>query len=153
MLHARQGNTKESAAGQGSRMLGCNTPPPPPFPPKCTLQGLERIFINIDPSPLCAAETAAKLKPSLDLLKRHGIGAILDYAAEDDVKTEDGPASRCEPHDSVVARTFDYDNEAKCDQHTSTFLKNIQAASDALGQGFAAIKVNPSSPLPAHQLA
>lgn len=90
-----------------------------------------------------AAETASQLKPSLDLLKQHGIGAILDYAAEDDVKTEDGPASRSEPHDTVVARTFDYDNESKCDQHTSTFLKNIQAASDAPGQGFAAIKVTP----------
>lgn len=58
------------------------------------------------------------------------------------MKAEDGPASRNELHESVVARTFDYDNEAKCEQHTGTFLRNIKAASEAPGQGFAAIKVN-----------
>ena len=57
------------------------------------------------------------------------------------MKAEDGPASRNELHESVVARTFDYDNEAKCEQHTGTFLRNIKAASEAPGQGFAAIKV------------
>lgn len=86
-------------------------------------------------------ENQQQLKPSLRLLDAHGIGAILDYAAEDDVKAEDGPASRNELNDSVVARTFDYDNEAKCEQHTSTFLRNIKAASESPGQGFAAIKV------------
>lgn len=90
---------------------------------------------------LNAGETQKQLQPALKLLKAHGIGAILDYAAEDDVQAEEGPASRSELNDSVVARTFDYDNEAKCEQHTGTFLRNIKAASDAPGQGFAAIKV------------
>ena len=91
-----------------------------------------------------AGENQKEIQPSLALLKQYGIGAILDYAAEDDVKAEDGPVSRSEPHDTVVARTFDYESEAKCQQHTSTFLKNIQAAGDAPGQGFAAIKVSTS---------
>ena len=90
---------------------------------------------------MLSGETQKALQPSLKLLKTHGIGAILDYAAEDDVQAEDGPASRSELNDSVVARTFDYDNEAKCEQHTGTFLRNIKAASEAPGQGFAAIKV------------
>lgn len=88
-----------------------------------------------------AGENQKQLQPALQLLSKHGIGAILDYAAEDDVQAEDGPASRSELHESVIARTFDYDNEAKCEQHTSTFLRNIKAASEAPGQGFAAIKV------------
>ena len=62
--------------------------------------------------------------------------------AEDDVSSEEGPASRSEPHDTVVARTFDYENEAKCAKHTSVFLRSIQAAANAPGQGFAAIKVH-----------
>ena len=65
----------------------------------------------------------------------------MDYAAEDDTSGEDGAASRSELNDLVVARTFDYENEAKCEQHTGTFLRNIKAASDAPGQGFAAVKV------------
>lgn len=70
-----------------------------------------------------------------------GIGGILDYAAEDDVDAAAGPASRAEPHDTVVARTYDYDTEAACDRHTSIFLRSIAAAADGRGQGFAAIKV------------
>ncbi len=70
-----------------------------------------------------------------------GIGGILDYAAEDDVDAADGPASRSEPHGTVVARTYDYNTEAACDRHTSIFLRSIAAAAQGEGQGFAAIKV------------
>lgn len=72
-----------------------------------------------------------------------GIGGILDYAAEDDVDAQEGPASRCEPHDTVVARTYDYNTEAACDRHTGVFLRSIAAAADGAGQGFAAIKAHP----------
>ena len=37
------------------------------------------------------------------MLHSNGIGGILDYAAEDDVGAEEGPASRSQPHDSVIA--------------------------------------------------
>lgn len=81
------------------------------------------------------------MTPALQRLHKFGIGGILDYAAEDDVVADEGPASRNSEHDTVVARTFEYESEAKCEQHTGTFLKNIQAAAAGPGQGFAAIKV------------
>ncbi len=74
-------------------------------------------------------------------LWRSGIGGILDYAAEDDVSEEGGPASRGEEHSTVVARTFDYADEEKCDAHMRIFLQSIAAAEQSEGQGFAAIKV------------
>ena len=100
--------------------------------------GIWNVRINV-------GENQKEIGPSLKNLRHHGIGGILDYAAEDDVSADEGPASRNDLHDTVVARTFAYENEAKCDHHTGTFLKNIQAASDAPGQGFAAIKVQQTS--------
>ncbi|BDA48708.1 Proline dehydrogenase 1, mitochondrial [Coccomyxa sp. Obi] len=89
----------------------------------------------------CAGESQEDIKPRMAALYDAGIGGILDYAAEDDVDAADGPASRCEPHDTVVARTYDYDTEAACDRHTSIFLRSIDAAAQGQGQGFAAIKL------------
>ena len=51
------------------------------------------------------------------------------------------PASRGEEHSTVVARTFDYADESKCDSHMHIFLQSIAAAEQSEGQGFAAIKV------------
>jgi proline dehydrogenase len=76
-------------------------------------------------------------------LYRNGVGGILDFAAEDDVDHEDGPASRSEPRDTIVARTYNYDTEAACDSHTRVFLQSIAAAAQGQGQGFAAVKVPP----------
>lgn len=42
---------------------------------------------------------------------------------------------------AIIARTFDYESEAKCDAHLKTFLRSIKAAAASEGQGFAAIKV------------
>ena len=53
----------------------------------------------------------------------------------------DGPASRSAPHDQVVARTYAYETERACEAHLGTFLHSIEAAGQAPGQGFAAIKV------------
>ena len=95
---------------------------------------------------VATGESQEDIRPRMAALAESGIGGILDYAAEDDVDTEDGPASRSEPHDTVVARTFDYNTEAKCDAHTATFLQSIAAAAEADGQGFAAVKVGFSLP-------
>lgn len=84
------------------------------------------------------------MRPTLDFLASNGVGSILDYAAEDDVNDEDGPASRKNEHSSVVARTYNYDTEETCDKHLQVFLASIKAAADAPGQGFTAIKVHPS---------
>ncbi len=56
-------------------------------------------------------------------------------------RAQDGAASRQQERELIVARTFDYEGEAACDGHMRTFLKCIQAAAAADGQGFAAIKV------------
>lgn len=89
----------------------------------------------------CAGEDGEEIKPTLHELYENGIGGILDYAAEDDVESESGPASREQPNDVVIARTFDYENEATCDRHMHTFMKSISAAKASEGQGFAAVKV------------
>ncbi|KAK9815561.1 hypothetical protein WJX72_005858 [[Myrmecia] bisecta] len=89
----------------------------------------------------CAGEDQESIRPCLRTLHENGIGGILDYAAEDDVDSEDGPVSRSAPNDTVVARTYDYNTEAACDRHMRIFLRSIEAAADAPGQGFAAIKV------------
>ena len=74
------------------------------------------------------------------MLQKNGIGAILDYAAEDDGGEGEAP-SRGQEHGTVVARTYDYETEEACDRHKEIFLRSIMAAADAPGQGFAAIKV------------
>ncbi len=51
-----------------------------------------------------AGEDGDNIQPKLQMLHSNGIGGILDYAAEDDVGAEEGPASRSQPHDSVIAR-------------------------------------------------
>ena len=85
------------------------------------------------------------------MLHQNGIGGILDYAAEDDMPDEEGAggssaARESGPRDQVVARTFDYGSEAICDGHMETFMKSIEAAGDAPGRGFAAIKVSNHTP-------
>ena len=88
-----------------------------------------------------AGEDQEGIKPKIQMLHRNGIGGILDYAAEDDMPEEEGPSSRAGPNEKVVARTFDYGSEAICDGHMKTFMKSIEAAAEAPGRGFAAIKV------------
>ena len=88
-----------------------------------------------------AGEDQEGIKPKINMLHRNGIGGILDYAAEDDMGDDEGPASRADPHGKVVARTFDYGSEEICDGHMRVFMKSIEAAADAPGRGFAAIKV------------
>lgn len=53
------------------------------------------------PVPRCAGASAQAIQPTLAYLRRNGIRAILDYAAEDDVaddKSEELAVSREEPH-------------------------------------------------------
>ena len=88
-----------------------------------------------------AGEDQAGIKPKIKMLHKNGIGGILDYAAEDDMDADEGPASRTGPHEKGVARTFDYGSEEVCDGHMRVFMKSIEAAADAPGRGFAAIKV------------
>ena len=95
---------------------------------------------------MLVGETQEGIKPKINMLHQNGIGGILDYAAEDDMPEEEGAdgssaAKESGPREKVVARTFDYGSEATCDGHMETFMKSIEAAGDAPGRGFAAIKV------------
>eukprot|EP00529_Nitzschia_sp_RCC80_P010534 CAMPEP_0113484784 /NCGR_PEP_ID=MMETSP0014_2-20120614/24145_1 /TAXON_ID=2857 /ORGANISM="Nitzschia sp." /LENGTH=633 /DNA_ID=CAMNT_0000378407 /DNA_START=243 /DNA_END=2141 /DNA_ORIENTATION=- /assembly_acc=CAM_ASM_000159 len=123
----------------------------------------------------CAGEDAERIRPVIQKLKKYGIGSILDYAAEDDGEGDDdknlngggGASNNANVNtntetvaedtptmdfidDSIVAKTYDYESEAKCDQHVETFLhciRDVASSSkssdgdvDADG-GYAAIKV------------
>lgn len=90
---------------------------------------------------LCSGEDQDGIKPKIKLLYKNGIGGILDYAAEDDMNADDGPGAKGEPGEKVVARVFDYGSEDVCDGHMRVFMKSIEAAAEAPGRGFAAIKV------------
>jgi proline dehydrogenase len=92
----------------------------------------------------CAGEDAILIKPTVDKLHQSGIGAILDYAAEDDIEEESKPA----PDDTisnrkafVECRVYDYKNEELCDLHVKTFEKCIEAVHDVSPTGFAALKL------------
>lgn len=85
-----------------------------------------------------AGKDKEEMQPTLQFLSRHGIGAILDYAAEDDLEAsgEDEKTG-----DQVVARVYNYEGEELCDRRMDVFLKAIDAASTTNGQGFVAIKM------------
>lgn len=72
------------------------------------------------------------------------MGAVLDYAAEDDVEAEEGPASRQPPIDTVISRTYKYEDEEACDRRMENFLLSIDAArspDEHSSSGYTAIKV------------
>ena len=89
-----------------------------------------------------AGVDAADIQPILQRLRASGVGAVLDYAAEDDVEADEGAASRQPPTDTVIGRTYTYENEAACDTRMKNFLMSIKAArSPDNHPGFTAIKV------------
>lgn len=103
----------------------------------------------------CAGEDAETIKPTVDYLKMHGIGSILDYAAEADITATEGEeggagdasskslkqsSSQTTPEDSTQCRVYEYKDEVMCDVHTETFKKCITAVKSVSPTGFAAIK-------------
>lgn len=76
-----------------------------------------------------AGETGDDIKPTLHYLYKNGIGGILDYAAEDDVQSEGGPASREPENEHIIARTFDYESEA----NATCWRMNFDACSALAG--------------------
>jgi len=98
----------------------------------------------------CAGEDQQRIKPAIHKLAKSGVGSILDYAAENDgsdtgkaMSVELGTLLQTEdPHTIVTVREYDYESEAKCDNHVSTFLKCIQDVASMEGdKNFAAVKI------------
>jgi len=101
----------------------------------------------------CAGEDEVSIKPTIDALQKHGVGAILDYAAEADLadndKTEADREERIEVTTEnsrkAIVRIYPYEGEELCDMHMKTFEKCIRtaAALNTVGgpPGLAAIKV------------
>jgi hypothetical protein len=87
--------------------------------------------------------TLQSIQPTLRRLHQLGIGAILDYAAESDVHSDEGAQSLQGENYGVIVRTYNYESEKKCDAHVGIFMKALEAAKTAPNQGFAAIKVLP----------
>jgi proline dehydrogenase len=81
------------------------------------------------------------IQPTIRKLNGCGVGAILDYAAESDVHSDEGADSLKADNYEVIVRTYEYESEKKCDSHVNIFMKALEAAKTLPGQGFAAIKV------------
>uniref|UniRef100_A0A6B2L295 Proline dehydrogenase n=1 Tax=Arcella intermedia TaxID=1963864 RepID=A0A6B2L295_9EUKA len=91
----------------------------------------------------CAGESDRTIKPTLSRLHDHGIGGILDYAAEADL-TPSAPPPPLQPatKHSLQARVYDYAGEAECDKNCMIFRSCIEAVHNTTPDGFAAIKVS-----------
>jgi hypothetical protein len=115
----------------------------------------------------CAGENETSIVPTIQALERAGIGSILDFAAESSSSNSDNehstaaaaaaaaafaaavPAPSAQPpppHVAVVgvvhsARVYDYESEAQCDAHVTTFQRCIHDVKNLGPDGFAAIKV------------
>eukprot|EP01038_Epipyxis_sp_PR26KG_P011537 gene11537-15453_t len=74
----------------------------------------------------CAGEDQESIKPTVLNLEKHGVGSILDYAAESDITTENDNIDKY---------------EELCDMHAETFIKCIQSVKSVSPTGFAAIKI------------
>lgn len=112
----------------------------------------------------CGGTDRENIQPRIRLLEQQGVGSILDYAAEDDGEENKYSLKRLfdylkgaksAPDELPVGNTastehkvrvYDYESEAKCNQHMESFSKCIVDAA-ALGKdGYAAVKVTALGP-------
>jgi proline dehydrogenase len=99
----------------------------------------------------CAGEDQVRIQPVIKMLDNFGVGNILDYAAESDEPSTPTPKSTpsaAPNHNQLsselstpVAREYDYESEAKCDQHVDVFMQCINDVASGSKDGYAAIKV------------
>jgi len=83
----------------------------------------------------CAGESSADIQPTIETLRKHGVGGILDYAAEADT------AADHKLNSNQPARVYDYKCEVECDRHLDVFRSCIHAVRDVTPDGFAAVKL------------
>ena len=77
---------------------------------------------------VCSGESERSLSPTANMLRKHGIRPILNYAAEDDVTDSPGPT-----HSTDTAA------QQLCHHNMLLFLKSIEGS--ASREGFVAAKV------------
>jgi len=94
----------------------------------------------------CAGESSSSIVPRMDELRRHGVGGILDYAAEAKEGEMPQAVQPLEEAETIGAplssRTYDYRGEAICDANAEIFRTAVRAVKDASPDGFAAIKLS-----------
>lgn len=108
------------------------------FPGKhITNQALRATFFGH----FCGGENFEEIQPVIRELQAAGIGAILDYAAEEDVQCPRDLNGV--PQKLVTARTYDYEDESTCDANADIAKIAIISAGRSIKEGesaFAAIK-------------
>ena len=94
----------------------------------------------------CAGEDVISIQSKMTTLKKNGIEAIFDYAAENDSNNDllqnDFQLLKSRPYNQP-ARIYDYKSEKQCNSHMNTFKSCIKAAAKVSpnGKSFAAVKV------------
>ena len=92
----------------------------------------------------CAGKDTETIRPKIEQLRNESnVGAILDYAAENEgeVCNVSGPAIVTQPPYNQPARIYEYKSESDCDRHVETFLSCIRSVRDTTPDGFAAMKL------------
>ena len=94
----------------------------------------------------CAGKDTDSIRPKIEQLRNEAnVGAILDYAAENEGEESDadsaGPAIVTQPPYNQPARIYEYKSESDCDRHVETFLSCIRSVRDTTPDGFAAMKL------------
>ena len=92
----------------------------------------------------CGGQRHDEVVEKVHELKMANIGAILDYAAENEEKS---PSSSPSANRNQPAKVYDYHSEALCDDHVSSFIQCIKTVRDSGSScndsnQFAAIKVS-----------
>ena len=106
-------------------------------------------------SHFCAGRNTEEIGIVIKEFEKNGIGSILDYAAEADIEEEEGSGGgggsdkkgikheTSDEQKKVQVRTYDYKNEALCDQRTKVFEDCLISAHKVKGNrsnAFVAIK-------------
>lgn len=94
----------------------------------------------------CAGEDEKEIMPVIYDYERHGIGSILDYAAEADIQEDPIKLIEglTEDEMQIRVRTYTYKNELLCDERALTFDKCLRSANVVKGSssnGFVAVKI------------
>jgi hypothetical protein len=112
----------------------------------------------------CGGTDEVRIRPKIAKLERAGIGSILDFAAEDDLESDEDNknknhnsatpsnnsnssspkstlADRIVVDNTPNSRVYAYETEQQCDRHVETFKRCIRAVQTLEKDGFAAVKV------------